>query len=227
MRGRVDESEGYPARAPAALTTNLIQKFSHGLGLSRLFQIKERTPSPTFGAEVQPVVVVDELLQTAYPPWLNVCGGTTQGPGAPGLQPRYHAVRCRGAPSTDPNPEDRLVIHEFTWNAVFAADLFILIGFDYSLFGVGIQSTNMFIRNVAEYQPGLPQSDFSHFIVGEDPAALPITPPRIAVPANTNLTIRGPWVIGPGQIMGVRTTVPTALGPSTCWFTCTEYPAKG
>lgn len=226
MRGRVDMSEGFPRPPAGTITSNLIQEFAHGLGLSRLFQIKERTPAPTFGSEVVPVVLIDDQLQSAYPPRQNVHGGTTQGPGAPGVSPRWSVVRCRGQFPT-PSTEDRLVIHNFRFHngAAADADLFFFCGFPFASLTT-VVSTNMFVSVAAPFPAGLPQSDFSHFVTGEDAAALPVTPSRLTVPPNQTVLIEGPWVIGAGQVMGVRSTGAIATLTS-CFFNCTEYPGPG
>lgn len=205
-------------------TTNLIQKFSHGLGLSRLFQIKERTPSPVFGSEVVPVVVIDELLKSAYPPRQSVHGGTTQGPGAVGLMPRWSAIRCRGN-FFQPNVEDRVVVHDFYFHngSGFIADLFFFCGFDFDLFTT-VVSTNCFVSNPAGLPVGFTQTDFTHFVTGEDAAAIAVTPPRFTVPANQTVRFTGPWVISPGQVVGVRSTG-AITDLTAAFFNCTEYPA--
>lgn len=69
MRGRVDRSifgVSLPPSMPA--TPNLIQQFAYGIAASELLQVKEKTPYPTIGDVVQPVVVIDDLRTSARQP---------------------------------------------------------------------------------------------------------------------------------------------------------------
>lgn len=47
---------------------NLIQQFDYGIAASELLQLKEKTPYPTLGDVVQPVLLVDDLRESGYQP---------------------------------------------------------------------------------------------------------------------------------------------------------------
>lgn len=61
MRGRVDAQFGVPYSNPAMTSPNLIQQFDYGIAASELLQLKEKTPYPTLGDVVHPVLLIDDL----------------------------------------------------------------------------------------------------------------------------------------------------------------------
>lgn len=221
MRGRVDRSRGVPFFPVNTMQTNLIQQFAHGLGLSRMFSVKERTPSPTVGSEVMPVVVVDDLLKSAWPPRPQVFGGTALGPGAPGVNNRWFAIF--GGDNTVETANARLVVHEFwyTQNVTANQQISMYIGQGLPIAGL---TTNFCHYSDPGYdqQVGIRQSNFSVFAFGESPLAPPVTGLLFQVPQNVVFHVKGPWILGFNEVLAIQHGA--TAGPSSCWFKAEEWP---
>jgi hypothetical protein len=77
MRGRVDAQFGIRPPVTGLASPNLIQQFAFGQSAAELLQVKEKTPFPTIGDTVQPVIVIDDLRTSARPGMRRWFSGNT------------------------------------------------------------------------------------------------------------------------------------------------------
>lgn len=227
MRGRVDRSAGFEVRpSTPPLLTNLIQKFEIGNALSRMFQIKERTPSPTLGMEVMPVVLVDDMLKGAYPPRRRVTYSQTVGPGAPGLNSRVHTINCRGS-TTDPERAkfDKLVVHEIMILHAFGGTTQWELHVGNTSGITGLASLFAQLDDTTFDQPavGEKESDFTSGSQGESPDVFADVGNLFLVPPNVMYRINGPFIIGQGECIALR--APATAAGSAVMFRAEEWPA--
>lgn len=229
MRGRVDRSRGLISDdRPPSLTTNLIQKFEFGLGIARIFGIKERTPSPTFGSEVTPVVKVDDLLMSASPPRHRVWGGDAFGPGAPGVNVRWHGI-FGGDNSTDQSLKNgRLVVHEAYLSHNFAGpgptQWQWYIGTPLPIAGLSSRFCHYSNPGFDSPAAGIKESAFSVTVNGESAHAPPVTGIILSLFPGVLYRFQGPWILNFNEVFAFQSGASSAAA-SMCVFHAEEWPA--
>lgn len=222
MRGRVDRSRGIPFAPVAVTTPNLIQQ-DIGLQVSRLLQIKERSPSPTLGDQVIPVLVVDQLVNSAYPPHrVGFFGGL----GASDIANRaWVGVNCRGqAPFPNSRESDKLAVTEIVITDISGGNRFVLeVGRAAGVNGL-VPGFASYADTSTKQGPATALTDFFAGLSGQsadapDAAAQMLGQTQI----GGVLVIRGPFVIGVGEGVFVH-TLNVGIADFVAWFRCEEYP---
>lgn len=220
MRGRVDMSEGFPRPAPSAMSTNLLQEPEFGIGLSNLFHIQERAPAPTLASEIQPVVVVDHLPLTGWPPHARVLGARAQL--GDGISRAWIGMNCRGhLPSGNTN--DKLVIHRIIVTHTAFAIIGIEIGRDPSV--AGLVGGFALQCNTSRDAPnsGVRRSDFTGMLAGLSGDALDPNASQFMAGVQP-VVIEGPFILN--QLEAVFVYQQTAAAQTlAATFIADEYPA--
>jgi hypothetical protein len=111
MRYRVDVSRGAlsPSEVPSIVTTpNLIQKFDYGAAVSRILQVKERSPFPVVGSEIVPTVQLEDIANSAFPSVRRFVFGQIQT--GDGVGRVWWRLNNRG--QVGHAPSDRVVVDE-------------------------------------------------------------------------------------------------------------------
>lgn len=222
MRGRVDVSEGFPRPAAGILSTNLIQQFDYGLGLSRILQLKERSPAPTLGSELVPVIIVDDLKKSSHPPRSYVIGSRTLLCG--GVNRGWVGVNCRGSASTSPAAvNERLVVHWIRVAVSAAMTMALEVGTTSGV--VGLNGSYAMRCDSTRDVPavGVMRTDFTGTLVGESAAQVPDTyAQQFYAVQNQETRLDGPWIIAQGEAVFVYQATPAA-GTISATFFCEEY----
>jgi len=224
VRGRVDASEGFPRTPGIIASTNLIQQFQYGEGLSRLFAIKEKSPTPTLGSEIVPVVVVDELRPGGYPPRYRCSAGLQVITDAVNLA--WVAVNCRGQIPSG-NVQDKLVVHEIHIVHNVAGFTRFMLEIGYTSGVVGLAGGFATLNDSTADQPtvGQRRSDYTGILSGlSGDAGNGSFQEPLMIPPNVQYTIPGPFIIGQGELVGVHSAIAMGVGLLNGWFTCEEYP---
>lgn len=222
MRGRIDESVGgiRPSVSPTA--QNLIQQFAHGLGLSRVFNLKERSPAPVLQDTVQPVVLVDDLRDGAFPPRREVWGGDTQ---VGGVNPHFHGIF---GGSAEERPLDRLVVLEFYLSQNFGVNVQwqLFIGTSLPIPGfAGATRAAHYADSSNSPTPGIAESGYTVFMRGDTPGGFATTGLTFQTPTGASLVrVRGPWILARNEVLGVWANVANANMSGILWH-AVEWPA--
>lgn len=220
MRGRLDASEGFPRPLTPAMSTNLLQEPEFGIGLSNLFHIQERAPAPTLGSEIVPVVVVDTLHGSAWPPHSRVIGAKAQL--GDGVSRAWIGMNCRGKPPSG-NPQDRLVIHRVVvWHSAFAL-IGLEVGRDPSVAGLG--GSFALQCNTGRDAPGsgVRRSDFTGMLAGLSGDAPDANAQQLHAGVNPTV-IEGPFILNQLEAVFVYQNTASANTLSAL-FLADEFPA--
>lgn len=222
MRGRIDVSEGFPRPAPAGFSVNLLQQFDYGLGLSRILQLKERSPAPNLGTEVVPVLIVDELKKSAYPPRSFVIASRLVSGG--GVTKAWVGVNCRGASASQISVQnDRLVVHWIRINVSSVTNLNLEVGRTSGVIGLSGGFAMRCDSTLDQPAVGALRSDFTGTLVGESADAADGDAQNFIAVANQECVFDGPFIIGQGEGVFVyqQPAVPATLSVT---FFCEEFP---
>lgn len=209
MRGRIDRQVfGVSLPRPPVTTPNLIQQFDYGIAASELLQVKEKTPYPTLGDVVHPVILLDDLRASGRQPkrrWF-ACGIASNG--------AFAEFPCFSIRNNSVEPNDLIVVDRILISLPSAAqEIFFL-------------SSNVGISQLATINP---QTDVRASLANPTESELqqtllsPLTGFTVANYGSTSLggvagdqnlvrqaaltiilEIPGPFVIQPGRALALR-----------------------
>jgi len=223
----VDLSRGVlePDEVPNVVTTpNLIQDFNVGVGLSRILQVKERSPSPVLASEVSPQILLEDLRLTPFPARRSV-QFARRVTGAGGADRVWFGLNCRGYVGGLAN--DRLVVHYIRYNTdeAVAVEVALEVGRASGVGGLAGDFANL-VSPELQAGSGTQLTDFTGGLSGSSADATDANAQLFLVVPGESAILPGPWILSQGEGIFVhdnRGGTPLNVRHSA-FFPATEWP---